>query len=292
MPKSSYLCIGHVTQDITPSGVSLGGTVIYSSLTARILGKQPAIVTSCGPQLDWSDFPADIPAIRTPSLKTTTFENIYGSSGRRQSIHAVAEPITLDDIPEEWRSASVIHLGPVANEVDPEMIYHLKGTVIGLTPQGWHRGWDSRGNIFYIPWPPARDILPEASAVIVSREDILDGDMWELYRKYCRILVITAGQEGCLVRFRNRERHFTAPQIEEVDPTGVGDIFAAAYFVNLLETDGDPWESARLATQLAAPTVTRRGLAGIPEVSEIKALFNRQKINDEGTRPSWSVKKN
>jgi sugar/nucleoside kinase (ribokinase family) len=167
----------------------------------------------------------------------------------------------------------------VANEVDPEIIFHQKATIVGLTPQGWHRGWDSKGNVSYIPWPRAKDILPKASAVILSREDISDEETWQLYKKYCKILVITYGSEGCLVRYRKKEKHFSAPEYEEIDPTGVGDIFAAAFFIKLLETDGDPFEAARFATRVASPTVTRRGLEGIPSHREVKTLLNISAAN-------------
>ena len=63
-------------------------------------------------------------------------------------------------------------------------------------------------------------------------------------------------------------RQFSAPPQREVDPTGAGDIFAAAFFINLYETD-DPWASARFANQVAALSVTRRGLASVPTREEM-----------------------
>ena len=275
MPKPEYICIGHITQDLSPSGPGLGGTVVYSSLTARILGKQSAIVTSCAPDLDCSAIPKDISIIKKTSSKTTAFENQYSSSGRRQLIQSVADPITLEAIPGEWLSSPILHLGPVANEVDPDIIFHQKATIVGLTPQGWHRGWDSNGNVSFVSWPQAKDILPMASAVIVSQEDISDEETWRLYKKYCQIMVVTNGSEGCLVRYKNKERHFSAPEYKEVDPTGVGDIFAAAFFIKLFETDGDPLEAALFATRIAAPTVTRYGLEGIPTHNDVESLFNK-----------------
>ena len=54
-----------------------------------------------------------------------------------------------------------------------------------------------------------------------------------------------------------------------MDATGAGDIFAAAFFVRLSATR-DPWAAARFATQLAARSVTRRGLDAIPTQAEIQ----------------------
>jgi sugar/nucleoside kinase (ribokinase family) len=56
---------------------------------------------------------------------------------------------------------------------------------------------------------------------------------------------------------------------EEFDPTGAGDIFAAAFFVRLYLTR-DPWESARFANQIAATSVTRGGLDGVPTQEEVQ----------------------
>jgi sugar/nucleoside kinase (ribokinase family) len=58
--------------------------------------------------------------------------------------------------------------------------------------------------------------------------------------------------------------------MEEVDPVGAGDIFAAAFFARMQQTR-DPWEAARFGTQLASASVTRRGIEGIPTEDEVKA---------------------
>jgi len=53
-----------------------------------------------------------------------------------------------------------------------------------------------------------------------------------------------------------------------VDPTGAGDVFAAAFFIRLSQTR-DPWEAARFATQVAARSVTRRGMESTPTREEM-----------------------
>jgi sugar/nucleoside kinase (ribokinase family) len=57
--------------------------------------------------------------------------------------------------------------------------------------------------------------------------------------------------------------------VTEVDPTGAGDVFAAAFFVRLLNTR-DPWEAARFANRMAAISVTRPGVAGVPSMEEVQ----------------------
>jgi sugar/nucleoside kinase (ribokinase family) len=46
-------------------------------------------------------------------------------------------------------------------------------------------------------------------------------------------------------------------------------VFAAAFFARLLDTR-DPWEAARFANQIAAISVTRPGLQGVPTHAEVQ----------------------
>ena len=271
MEQLDYLCIGHITRDLTPAGPSVGGTVTYSTRTAQALGMRVAAVTSAGPDTDLGAALPGIPVAVRPAAATTTFENFYTPAGRRQVLHGVAAPLDLAAIPPEWRAPRILHLGPVANEVDPGLIASCQSEVVGLTPQGWHRGRDAAGQVHCTDWPAAAEALPRATAVVVSREDIEDDATWGIYRECARMLVITDGAAGCEVYYEGRRRRIAAPAVDEVDPTGVGDVFAAAFFVGLLENGGDPWGAASLATQIAAPTVARTGMAGIPTAREVEA---------------------
>jgi sugar/nucleoside kinase (ribokinase family) len=287
MEPLDYLCIGHITRDLTPAGPSVGGTVTYSTRTAQALGMRVAAVTSVETGYDLGAALPGIPVAVRPAAATSTFENLYTPAGRRQVLHSVAAPLDRPAVPSEWRAPRILHLGPVANEVDPALIASCHSEVVGLTPQGWHRGWDGEGHVHYVDWPAAADTLPLATAVVVSREDIRDDATWQIYRSRCRILVITNGAAGSEVHFEGRCRHFAPPKVHEIDPTGVGDIFSAAFFVRLLENGGDPWDAAHFATHIAAPTVARPGLSGIPTPQEVAAArFLLEKAGEFLTRPS------
>jgi hypothetical protein len=272
MEHVDYLCVGHVTRDLTPMGPSVGGTATFGARTAAALGKRAVVVTSAEPDYDLSDALPGIAVALRPAAATSTFENIHTPTTRRQVLHSVAGPLDLGSIPPKWRAPRILHLGPLTNEVDPGLLVSFRSEVIGLTPQGWHRGWDEAGHVHYIDWPAAYDVLPLATAVVVSWQDIADDATWQVYHTRSRILVITKGAAGSEVHFRGECRHYAPPTVDEIDPTGVGDIFAAAFFVRLLENDGDPWEAALFATRIAAPTVARPGLQGIPTTEEVAAV--------------------
>jgi sugar/nucleoside kinase (ribokinase family) len=264
-----YLAVGHVAADITPAGVQLGGTVSYSGLTARALGLRVGIVTSSGEGAPLQALDG-IPIVNVPTEHSTTFENIKTESGRRQILHHQAAPILLEHIPQIWRSAPIIHLAPIAGELDSSLAEQLSGSLIGVTPQGWMRAWDENGQVAACAWENDHQTLGHAGAVVLSVEDVnRDLELVEEMAHRTRLLCLTEGEAGAVLHWNGDRRRFRPPVVEEVDGTGAGDIFAAAFFVRLYHTR-DPWEAARFATQLAARSVTRIGLNGIPTLREIE----------------------
>jgi hypothetical protein len=141
-----YLVIGHVAHDLTPDGPRLGGTVAYSALTARALGLRVGIVTSVGPETSLEPL-KDIPIISIESAQSTTFENIYTKKGRLQYLRAQAQQIDFNHIPETWKRASIIHLGPLADELESILPQDFSPALLGITPQGWMRKWDAEGRV-------------------------------------------------------------------------------------------------------------------------------------------------
>ena len=265
----NYLIIGHLTRDLTPEGPRLGGTAAYAGLTAHALGLRVGIVTSWGAEIPLGNL-KHIPVISYPAEHSTTFENIYSEKGRIQVVHSVAPRLDFHMIPEPWRQAPIVHLGPVAQEVEPGLVRHFPTSLVGITPQGWMRGWDESGHVFFSEWPEASFILQQAGAAVIGIEDVLnDENRIEEMVSSSRILVVTEGAAGARVYWNGDVRRFRSPQVAEIDSTGAGDIFAAAFFVRLYLTR-DPWESARFANQIAAASVTRCGLEGIPTAEEIQ----------------------
>lgn len=264
-----YLVIGHITCDIIPSGLGIGGTVTYAALTARALGLRVGIVTSYGGEVALSEL-GDIPLINYPTELSTTFENIKTPQGRIQYIRHIAPAINLNLIPDPWLNAPIVHLGPVAQEVEPTLVRHFPTALIGITPQGWLRSWNSEGRIAPTEWPEATFVLQRVGAAVISLEDVAgDENRIEEMAASCRILAVTEGAQGTRLYWHGDVRRFRPPEVQDIDSTGAGDIFAAAFF-SRLHTTRDPWEAARFATQIAAFSVTRPGLSGIPTSEEIQ----------------------
>jgi sugar/nucleoside kinase (ribokinase family) len=269
MEPVDYLVIGHVAHDLAPEGSRMGGTVAYSALTARALGMRVGIVTASGPETSLEPL-SGIPVVSLESPRSTTFENIYTEHGRIQYLRAQATRIDLNRVPELWRRSPIIHLGPIANEVDALLPESFSPALLGLTPQGWMRQWDVEGRVSLGEWPNKDAALALAGAVVLSREDVNgDEELIETMAHQTRVLVVTEGPEGAVLYWNGDRRRFRAPVVTEVDPTGAGDIFAAAFFIRLLTTR-DPWEATRFATLIATCSVTRVGLQGIATPREVE----------------------
>jgi sugar/nucleoside kinase (ribokinase family) len=264
-----YLVIGHVAHDLTPSGPRLGGTVSFAALTAHALGLRVGVVTAAGSETSLEPL-KDIPVISIESPQSTTFENIYTKNGRVQYLRAQASPIDFNSVPESWQRSPIIHLAPIANEIDSILPKQFSPTLLGITPQGWMRQWNSEGRVAPRTWTNAESALMQADAVAFSREDVGgDHELIEHLAHQTRVLAVTEGAAGSVLYWHGDRRRFRAAQVEEVDATGAGDVYAAAFFVRLFTTH-DPWEAARFATLLASHTVTRVGLDGIPTAEEIR----------------------
>ena len=267
-----YLVIGHVAHDLTPEGPRLGGTVAYSALTARALGLQVGVVTASGRETSLEALNG-IQVVSLESPQSTTYENIYTEHGRVQYLRAQAEQIDFASVPEVWRRASIIHIGPIANEVDSVLLKDFSPALLGVTPQGWMRQRNADGRVSRSEWKNSEQVLQKAGAVVMSREDVNgDDELIEHMAHQTRILVVTESNDGCVLYWNGDRRRFRAPAVHEVDATGAGDVFAAAFFIRLLKTR-DPWEAARFATLIASRSVTRVGLAGIPTPQEIEEFL-------------------
>lgn len=267
-----YLAIGHVAHDLTANGARLGGTVAYSALTARALGMKVGIVTAVGKETPLGALDG-IPVISIESPHSTTFENMYTDAGRAQYLRAQAEKIDLDSVPASWRNASIIHLAPIANEIDSSLPNDFSPALLTVTPQGWMRRWDSSGRVSRSEWSASESLLQKANAVVISREDVNgDHELIEQMAHQTRMLVVTEGAEGCVLYWNGDRRRFRALEVNEVDATGAGDVFATAFFIRLFRTR-DPWEAARFATLIASISVTRVGLEGIPTQAEIESCL-------------------
>jgi sugar/nucleoside kinase (ribokinase family) len=275
--RPDYLVIGHVAKDRLPDGGSRpGGTVTYSALAVQRLGLQAAVVTACAPEDEDLLAPlrdAGVWVAAVPSERTTSFLNVYDDEGHRtQFLLAQADPIEWGDVPVGWRGAPIVHLGPIAQELPAGMPGRFPYCLLGITPQGWMRSWDGEGRVAHSAWPvhPALNGLPDNACLVLSIEDLdYHPELVQHYVNLAPVVVITSGYEPALLYRRGDHVVVPAFPAESVDPTGAGDVFAAALLVYLHRT-GDLERAAGYAHATAAFCIEGEGVEGLPTAEQVE----------------------
>lgn len=267
-----YLLIGHMTADLTPNGRIPGGTVSYAVQTAAAFGLRVGLLTSAATGdelLDSLKSYAEIESI--PAQETTTFENIYSSAGRVQYVRGVAAPISAAELPVRFAAAPLVHLAPIAGEIDPQIAHSFKDATVLLTLQGWLRRWDGDGRVHFKRWYDP-DVLKSINIVVFSEEDIVESPQLEQeFAGSVEHLFVTRAEKGGTYYHNGVPTDYTTPQVELVNPTGAGDVFAAALLASLPALDHDLNAAIRVAARLGATAVTRFALEGSPTRYEVEA---------------------
>jgi len=268
--RPDYVLIGHVARDLIGTAERVGGTALYAGLTAARLGRRVGIITAHAADLQLPSEMSALQLARTPSDRTTTFAIGSTAHGRNLRLIQRAAEIRREDVPEPWRACSILHIAPIVAEVPSCAACWFEATVVGATGQGWLRCAREDGAI--VPAPDELERLPleGLSALVLSIEDI-GGDAGAAQRASARvpIVVLTRGADGGTLYVQGRASHVPAYPAREVDSTGAGDVFAAAFFVRLGETS-DPEASARFASCAAALSVEGIGTAAIPDRDQIQ----------------------
>jgi sugar/nucleoside kinase (ribokinase family) len=273
-----YLLFGHVTVDrLGDQKVVLGGTATYAALTARNMGARVGVHTSAAYEPGLVDTLRGVMVARIPAEFTTCFVNEYLDGKRRQTIESVAEKLSYDQLLPEWRNPAVVHLGPLCQEVDPALVSRFPRSLVGVTPQGWMRGWDADGRVHPAEWADADRVLPKADVVVISQDDVADRSVIDEWAAKARMLVVTLGARGCDVYRQGEPGAFHSPAFKpsaEVDPTGAGDVFAAAFFWHLHTSGGDWRTAADWANCVASFVVEKKGVTGVPKLEAVQKRWH------------------
>jgi 1D-myo-inositol 3-kinase len=269
-----YLILGHVTVDrLDGQRVTLGGTATYAALTARNLGARVGIHTSASYEPGLVDTLYGTQVARIPAEYTSCFVNEYVDGRRRQTIESVAERLTYEQLLPEWRNPPIVHLGPLCQELDATLVTRFPRSLVGVTPQGWMRAWNEDGLVRPTDWPDAERVLARADVVVISDDDLADRSIIDAWAAKARMLVVTLGDRGCDIYRMGEHRVYHSPAFRsgaEVDPTGAGDVFAAAFLWHLHQSGGDWRRAADWANCVASFVVEQRGVKGVPKLADVE----------------------
>jgi sugar/nucleoside kinase (ribokinase family) len=257
------VAIGHVTFDETPSGVRPGGSAYYVALAAQRLGLEVGVLTSIAP-----DFPRDVfpPGVHIANVSTerTTRYRVGGSGGSRTlTLLARAEDIEVQHIPQDWKSASLAVLCPIAAEVDPALVGVFDDASLAVLPQGWMRARGKGGVVIPQPWEDADDVLPLTQLLVLSEEDVPGSEETAVkWFQQVPLGAITRARRGATLYVNGEPYHVEADRATEIDATGAGDVFATTLLIEYQRV-ADAWDAAAAAACAGAAVVEGTGAAAL-----------------------------
>jgi 1D-myo-inositol 3-kinase len=268
-----FVAIGHVTLDRFGEATRPGGSALYAAVTAHRLGLSVGLLTSHGDDFPLEVIPSKIEVISVPAADTTLFEHRQEPSGRVSHVRSVAGPLTADDVPDDWRDASLSLLAPVVDEVDPMIATLFTDGAVGAAAQGWVRQVKPDGLVIPRAWQSPERLLQSVQALFLSREDIRgqEATVVEWFQRM-PVGVLTADRVGALL-FVNGERYEVEPRrANEIDPTGAGDVFAATFLIQY-QRDGDPWLAAAAAACAGSLAVEGEGWSAVADRAALDAAL-------------------
>jgi sugar/nucleoside kinase (ribokinase family) len=228
--------------------------------------------------------PAHLPEIGLAghtSPETTTFVNTYQEGFRTQYLRERAGELSLAHIPPAWLAAPIVLFGPLDQEFTPALIRDFPrhpGAILAATPQGWLRRWDADDRVWPTPWTDAEEVLPLLDVLILSHDDLLpfaggnraDADaILSAWSMHVPLLVATDGRHGATLFQHGQQEKFPAYPSVEVDPTGAGDVFAAAFLVHLYR-ERNPRQAIDFANCVASLSIEQEGISGIPTLEQVE----------------------
>ena len=288
--EGEVLVVGSAARDVVhddPRGWRLGGGVTYGGLTLARLGLRPRVLVGVdrlaadAEELDaLREAGADVRLVHLD--RSPVFENVETPAGRIQTCLEPGDPLSVAALPPKWRSAHAWLLGPVADELpDAWASVPPADAIVAFGWQGILRELPRGGLVMKRPPGPSA-LLRRSNIVGVSRYDVDAATplerLWHLLAADSTLLVTEGHLGGMEIRLSggepdSRRRYPAVPATAEVDPTGAGDVFLAAYLAaqihGPLAASGRHGNDLRLAAAAASLNVQGPGLSGVPVLAAV-----------------------
>lgn len=255
--------VGHAASDVIlrrgvpPSPPVLGGPVSYIGLAGAALGAQIDIVTVAPdpePLLAPLEAEPRVRLHRVAAEPMTGFVLDYTQTTREVRLTHRAAAIAA--VPTTLRQCSDVMLVPAFGELPPEAVGWFPGARLTVGLQGFMRSAAADGRIRAIDPPSMRG----AYAVCFSEHDHPHADaLADRLAREATMVVVTRGAAGATLTYGGEKRHVPSVPADEVDPTGAGDVFAAALALHLAR-GASPMDAASQASYAAARAVEGPGI--------------------------------
>ena len=258
--------VGNLSRDLVDGGLPrAGGAPFHGGRALRALGC-PALVGAKCAHGDRDSLLTPLVRLGLPVLwrggsSTATFSFRYEGDRRVMEVHMLGDPWTVQDL-HGLEQAEWVHVGGLARSDFPAatLAELARDRRVSFDGQGLVRP-DRTGPLAldddYDP-----EVLRHVSILKLAEEEaqaLVGGPDEDALRALgVAEVVVTLGSRGSLVLADGKlERVAAQPAGEEIDPTGAGDAFAAAYLVSR-SSGHPPLAAARRATVLVAGLLGRR----------------------------------
>ncbi len=290
------LVVGQVTHDLYEGEFVPGGCAFYGAQVHRRMSGETHLVSVVGEDFQCDQAISEIEATVIRQGETTVFANYYPDQGPRQQLLVASAPaVTPEMAPPKWLEADLVHLAPVFGEIDLQAWKKAVGQgLLAINVQGWlkYRGskidpqklenLQRRGlsgaahRVVHRPWQVGSSDLEGVDVVCLSEEDLI-GQTRLLPRlvEAVPVVALTLGERGSRIFVDGKERaRIGIYPTEAVDPTGAGDVFAAA-MVHRLAGGDDPVEAARYGAAAASVVIEGQGPDALGGLSQLEKRVNR-----------------
>jgi sugar/nucleoside kinase (ribokinase family) len=262
--------IANITRDVVAGGPPrVGGPAFYATRALRVIGTRARVVTRCAEAdrrtLLGRVVALGVPVAWEPGEHTAAFTIDYQGEHRTMNVDALGAPWTPADA-RGWAGrglgrAEWVLVGAVTRSDFPaETLAVLsRGRRLLLDAQGLVRPGRTG------PLQPDADFDPEVlrhiSMLKVSDEEAetLVGGVDEAALRELGVpeILVTFGSRGSLVLTRDRSERIIVRAVEDADPTGAGDAFAAGY-IAARAGGHSPTSAARRASALVCDLLALR----------------------------------
>ncbi|XP_037494696.1 inositol 3-kinase isoform X2 [Jatropha curcas] len=268
-PTPRVLIVGNYCHDVliqndTIVGESLGGACSFISAVLNGMSIASSLIAKVGHDFRYQV--NQIP-ILAPSFKTTIFHAYFdlgvhdnGNQDRVLKRICACDSIKPTDLPDA-RFDFGMAVG-VGGEVLPETLERMIEIcdVVLVDIQALIRDFDVvDGAVKLVQLHETRffSLLPRIGVLKVSSEEAMFMDVEEV-RKYCCV-VVTNGEEGCTVYWKDGELSISPFLANQQDPTGAGDSFLGGFVAGLVQGLPVP-DAALLGNFFGSLTVEQIGL--------------------------------
>lgn len=232
--------VGNLSRDRVAGGEPrAGGAVYHCARALRTLPVEATIVAKASdPALLDALARLGVPVSVRASSATSAFSFDYDGDRRRMVVDALGESWTPGEargwVAEALGDARWLHVGPLArSDFPPETLAELgRGRVLSYDGQGLVRPAGTGELELDADFDPA---LTEALTILKLSEEeaaVVGTDLG------VPEVIVTLGSRGAIVYAEGGSEHVPTRALTGIDPTGAGDMFAAAYLV--ARAEGEP----------------------------------------------------